>query len=85
MSRRLYSRRQHDFDTSVLPVAEFLLEVGTIGERSTIDDHNGRIDITFLNQLKKPGQIVLDRCLCHSKVRPRLIADPMGLLSRMPP
>jgi hypothetical protein len=65
-----------------------LLEGGTVG------DHEGRIDLALLDAFEQQRQVALDRRLGHAegeaavdmrKVRPRLMADPMGMLSRKPP
>jgi hypothetical protein len=48
-------------------------------------DDERRIDLALLDTFEKLRQIVLDRCLGHTEGSPRLMAEPIGILSSSPP
>ena len=80
-----HSGLKNNLDAAVFFVAEGLVELWTLLQGSGVGDDEGRVDLAVFDQPQEPGEVVLDRSCAILNVRPRLIAEPIGILSRNPP
>lgn len=81
----MQSGLENDFDAAILLVSKCLIEVRAFVQGSAVSYDKRGINLALLNPVEKLWQIALDRGLPIRKVKPRLIAEPIGILSRKPP
>src|SRR3954451_15585333 len=65
MGRLLHTGFEDNLDAAVLLVAESLVELRPLFERSRVSDDEGGIDVAVLDALQQLRQVVLDRRLRH--------------------
>src|SRR6267378_7842137 len=66
-SRSRSSWLHHHLDAFVLLVAERLVEFRSLFEGGAVRDHEGRIDLAFLDALEQLRQVVLHGSLGHAE------------------